>query len=106
MSTFDMVLSLVLVAGITGAGGWSLGRLPRKPKKKPEHRALLKDELLPRCLCNHGFTFHHNRGYDCAQCNCTHYMGPDPTITGLWSVPLPPKPASTPVVSGEIMRRG
>lgn len=51
------------------------------------------DGTYPECVCNHMVTFHAN-GYACALCECTHYLGPDPHLSGYWSPPAQLNPGT------------
>lgn len=58
-------------------------------------------DLRPMCTCTHWFNMHEDNGGPCVvqekeyfdgkqkwiDCPCMHYLGPDPQLTGMWSVP-------------------
>jgi hypothetical protein len=101
-SSIQFLASLIGTTLISMVFAYCIGMFQERRKwhERWHKKETSVDPLKPRCTCGHWFNMHKDCG-QCqqnvltgymeevsARCPCTHYLGPDPELTGLWRKPI------------------
>lgn len=104
ISWVEIAQSLLVLVGVGlsialmfGAIGWIVtfeDRAAARRRRRDLKKKQAPDPTKPVCTCRHWFNSHRlTAPHACVTptCVCQGYMGPDPTISGMWIAEEPPK---------------